>query len=326
MVIPTLRRYGQLARVLDALERQEVPPVSFEVIVASDAQEEDGARVATAIGRRPYVTRQLQASVAGASGARNRGWRAAEADLILFLDDDIQPRPRLLAEHLAWHRRHPEPEVGVLGHVSWSPELRLTPFMRWLDQGLQFGFGGIEGSEASLSQLYTANVSLKRVMLEEVGGFDEHAFPFGYEDMDLGKRLEPLGFRLLYNRAAHADHLHAVTLREWRGTVARIAVAERDFVRRYPDVEPYYFKVLSRPSRTSLPWRLGVPLARVVPPQFPWLGKRVWAAARDSYRRALARSFFAAWDRAEATERASGAREREQPGVGRRRRGATPLQ
>lgn len=298
VVIPTLRRAEQLRRVLRALSSQETPPANFEVVVASDAKEEDPSGVAATLGRCPYPARNVKATVPGASAARNTGWRAAAAELIVFLDDDILPGPTLLAQHLDWHRQNPGLEVAVLGHVSWASELRITPFMRWLDQGFQFGFGSIHGTEARWTHLYTANVSIKRELLERVGGFDEAAFPFGYEDLDLAKRMQPHGLRLLYNRAAEAEHLHPATVAEWKGTVARIAGAERVFVRRYPDVEPYFYKVLARPSETPRLWRRTAPLARVVPRRVPWLGPRVWAAAKASYRRALAPSFFRAWEEA----------------------------
>ncbi len=300
MVIPTLLRHRILRRALDRLEEQDTPAATFEVVVVADAREEDFPAVARAIEGRRYPARALQSDAPGASAARNVGWRAARAPLILFLDDDILALPSLVAEHLSWHAENPEEEVGVLGRVEWARELRITPFMRWLDQGLQFGFGSIEGRNARWSHLYTANVSLKRTLLERVSGFDAEEFPFGYEDMDLAKRLEPLGFRLLYNRAARAEHLHPVTIEEWRGTVARIAASERRFVRRYPDVEPYYYRVLTRPGTISPVWRRAAVLAGIVPPAFPWLGPRVWAGAKASYRRQLAAPFLAAWDQAGA--------------------------
>ncbi|MGI8806222.1 MAG: glycosyltransferase family 2 protein [Thermoleophilaceae bacterium] len=304
VVIPTLRRYDQLSRVLGHLERQEIDPNAFEVVVVSDAKEGNHAAVASAVGNRRYRVRRLAASVPGASSARNRGWRAAEGFLILFLDNDVLPIPQLLREHLAWHRRHPEQEAGVLGHVEWARELRVTPFMRWLDQGFQFGYGSIEGQEARWWHLYTANVSLKRALLERANGFDEDAFPFGYEDLDLGRRMEPLGFRLLYNRAARAEHLHACTLDEWRGTVARIAGAEYRFVRRYPDFKPFFLSQLTAESPQSALQRVTARLAGVVPREVPWLGPRVWASARARYRRELAPHFLEAWDRAFAADRA----------------------
>src|SRR5581483_4554449 len=94
VVISTLGNYGGLRRVLDTYERQTAPAGSFEVIVAVDAADPDPEAAA-----------------------------AAAAPLLLFTDNDTLASPRLVAEHLAWHRRHPEPEVGVLGHVRWAREI-----------------------------------------------------------------------------------------------------------------------------------------------------------------------------------------------------------
>lgn len=302
MVVPTLRRQHTLRRVLDCLERQDVPPDAFEAVVAADAEEADRAGLARLTRGRPYQVRVTSGSVAGASAARNSGWREARAPLILFLDDDVLPEESLVKEHLAWHRRHPQAEVGVLGYVGWARELKVTPFMRWLDRGLQFGYGSIEGVEAGWTRFYTANVSLKRTMLERSGGFDEVSFPFGYEDIDLARRLEGLGFRLLYNKQAKAQHLHAATLDEWRRTVARIAPAERRFARRYPDVRPYYLKVLTRETDSLRALELGAALAGVIPPGVPWLGPRVWTRAAATYRRELAPPFLRAWASADLAE------------------------
>src|SRR5204862_2528736 len=166
------------------LDRQTAPPESFEVLVVADAKEEQPDALEDAAAGRGYAARVVRAGRPGASAARNAGWRAAAAPLVLFLDDDILPEPALVAEHLAWHRRHPEDEVGVLGQVRWADELRVTPFMRWLEHGIQFDYPNIEGTEAGWGRFYTANVSVKRALVERVGGFEEDALPFGYEDLD----------------------------------------------------------------------------------------------------------------------------------------------
>src|SRR3954452_8154751 len=196
VVIPTLGRPGLLARVLDRLDAQTER--DFEVIVVADAAERALGEVDRAVAGR---ARRLQAARPGASAARNAGWRAAGAPLLLFLDDDILPAPGLVAEHVEWHRRRPEPEVGVLGHVRWADELEVTPFMRWLEHGIQFDYPGIQGTDAGWARFYTANASVKRELVEQAGGFEEQRLPFGYEDLDLALRMRDLGFRLLYNRA-----------------------------------------------------------------------------------------------------------------------------
>jgi GT2 family glycosyltransferase len=298
IVIPTVGRPESLGRVLEHLERQEAG--GFEALVVRDPG--DPARY-TLPAQRSFPVRELWRHPPGApeprnvSAARNVGWRQADSPLILFLDDDVLPRADLVAQHLAWHDSHPEPEVGVLGLVRWAPELRLTPFMRWLEAGIQFDYEAIRGSEAGWGRFYTANASVKREMLDRVDGFDER-FPFHYEDLDLAYRMSRHGFRLLFNRAAVGDHLHAVTVESYRRRVAGIAAAERRFVSVHPDVEPHFHRLFREAARHPPLRGRGARLARYVPPWLPWLGPRTWSAADLYFRQQLAADFLAAWDAA----------------------------
>ena len=99
----------------------------------------------------------------GQAAARNIGIREARGELILFADDDIIPTPHLLAEHLRWHDKYPEPGAMVLGFVTWSPELRPTPFMKWMElDGPLFAYGRFSGKkELDFRAFYTCNLSLK---------------------------------------------------------------------------------------------------------------------------------------------------------------------
>jgi GT2 family glycosyltransferase len=295
IVIPTLGRPALLRRVLDRLDRQTAAPESFDVVVAADAKEGELDALDRAVAGRRYAARRLQAQTPGASAARNAAWRAATADVVLFLDDDILPEPPLVAEHLEWHRRNPQEEVGVLGLVRWADELEVTPFMRWLEDGIQFDYPNIVGTDAGWSRFYTANASVKRSLIERVGGFEETALPFGYEDLDLALRMHAHGFRLLYNRAAVAEHVHPMDLAFWQRRVARIAISERQFVRMHPEFPPYFFDMFSAAARDAPAKGLGARLARVVPPSLPVLGPRVWASADAVYKQALAKPFLDAW-------------------------------
>src|SRR5205085_8456418 len=136
---------------------------------------------------------------------------------ILFTDDDILPDRALVQAHLACHERHPRDAIGVLGNVRWADELRVTPFMRWLEHGIQFNYPSIVGTEVTWGYFYTANASVKRAALERVGGFDEQRLPYLYEDLDVALRMHRSeGLRLLYEPRARAEHLHAPDLDSWR--------------------------------------------------------------------------------------------------------------
>jgi len=297
LIIPTLGRRELLRRVLDRLDRQSER--KFEVVVVADATYGQVTELDQLVTSRAFPVRRLQAGLPGASAARNVGWQASSTPLLLFLDDDILPGPRLVEQHLREHARHPAPEVGVLGCVRWADELRVTPFMRWLEHGIQFDYPSIERNGPVWGHFYTANVSVKRELVQQVGGFDQEHLPFGYEDLDLALRMhQDAGFRLLYNPAAAAEHVHPMDMEFWQRRVVRIAASERRFVELHPEVPAYFHDMFSaaaaQPRVASPPERI----LRLVPRSVPLLGPRLWSLADCFYRQSLAAPFLRAWDAA----------------------------
>jgi glycosyltransferase involved in cell wall biosynthesis len=300
IVIPTLGRAPAIHSVLHALGAQRPPLEAVEVLVVIGAEGpgEQIGQLDTAA--HPFPLTVLKAEHAGVSAKRNAGWRATTARLVLFLDDDIVPQTQLVSEHLAWHRSYPEPEVGVLGNVRWSPRVKVTPFMRWLEMGIQFDYGTIAGIEAGWGRFYTCNVSVKRAMLEQVDGFDEQGFPFGYEDLDLARRMADQGFRLLYNERAVGEHLKTETLDGWRRNLRRNAFGEYRFVQQYPEVRPYFYERFRAAADAPTANGRSARLARFVAPEVPWLGPFVWHSFDLVCAQRLAPEFLAQWDAAEA--------------------------
>jgi glycosyltransferase involved in cell wall biosynthesis/GT2 family glycosyltransferase len=297
VVIPTIGRPETLRKTLGALARQTLPAERFDVVVVEDAKSEGG--VEEVVSAAAANVSHARADRPGASAARNLGWRQATGDVVLYLGDDMVGHPRLLEEHLRRHEREAEDWVGVLGHVAWSPEVRVTPFMRWLEKGTQFDFASINGTTAGFGHFYTSNVSLKRAALEAVGGFDEERFPFHYEDLELGYRLFERAFKLIYERGARVQHLHQITLEGYRARMAGVAEAEMRWVELHPDLSPHYRdRMAEAADRPPYQGRTGRRLLRFVPESTPWLGRRVWENATFYYRQQLAPAYLEAWDRA----------------------------
>jgi GT2 family glycosyltransferase len=304
VVISTLGNYSGLTRVLDRLETQDADPGRFDVIVVADVADPEPEAVDRAIGSRPYRVRRLTGTRPGTSANRNTGWRATEAPLVLFNDNDTLGEPQLISEHLAWHHRHPSENVAVLGHVRWAREVQVTPFMHWLDHGMQFDYPNIKGIDAGWGRFYGANVSVKRSLVEKVGGFDAERIPYLYDDLDFGYRADKQGMRLLYNRLAVVEHLREIDLAYWLSRMRQVAHAEREFVRLHPDVAPYFHRMFSDAIAHARVRGRGRRLIRIIPRRVPWLGERVWRSADLYYRQALAPEFLAAWeeDRPEPSE------------------------
>lgn len=298
IVLSTLGNYPVLERVLDGYENQDAPPGSFELLVVSDIKEPDPAAVDAVVGERPYAVRRLTGHVGGLSANRNTGWRAAQAPLVMFTDNDTIPVPSLVDRHLAAHRRHPEEEVAVAGHVRWAKGIKVTPFMKWLDRGVQFGFHAVRSEEGHWAMLYGANSSIKRSFLERVGGYDEERLPYLYEDIDWGYRAHQLGLRVIYDRKAIVDHWRPMTIEAWKARAPMLAATEWQFCQMHPELDPWFYRMFSEADRYPAAGTKARMLARFVPQWVPWLGDLVWERAGLQWRKEIAPHFLRAWEQA----------------------------
>lgn len=284
-----------LTKVLDGYAEQDAAPGTFEVLVVADLAEPAPAAVQEAIGERPYPVRRVTAKVPGLSANRNAGWRAAQAPIILFTDNDTIPTRGLVSEHVEWHRRYPGDSTVVIGPVRWARGINVTPFMKWLDHGIQFDFHSIEGTGASWAHVYGANSSIKKHFLELVGGYDEARLPYGYEDLDWGYRARSHGIRVMLNRNAVVDHWREMTVDHWRARANRLAVSEWTFCQLHPDFPPWYHRLFSEAADAPPQNHYAATLTRFVPRGVPLLGRRVWRRADLYWRQQIGAPFLATW-------------------------------
>jgi glycosyltransferase involved in cell wall biosynthesis len=226
VVIPTRDRAPVLARCLDAVADE----AADEVVVVDDGSTDETAEV---LAERPWARAVRRERSGGRSAAKNTGLGAATGDVVLFLDDDAIAEPGLVDRHREHHRAHPEPHEALLGRVTWSPEVEVTPHMRWLEHGGPlFAFDDIDDpQDVSWRMLYTTNVSLKREFLEP---FDEE-LPI-YEDTELGFRLSKRGLRLRYDPDALAYHLRSETPERTERRIEEVGAAAALLYEKHPEL------------------------------------------------------------------------------------------
>ena len=84
---------------------------------------------------------------------------AARFPFVLFLDDDVVPPPRLVAEHA---RAHGDADNRVVLAPLLEPPVRLLPWVRWECRRLAEQYRAMEAGEWAPTpwQLYTGNASL----------------------------------------------------------------------------------------------------------------------------------------------------------------------
>jgi GT2 family glycosyltransferase len=236
VVIPTRDRSARLRRTLRVLQEQRLDGIDGEIIVVENGSD----RTDPPDVNGPLEVKTVWENSTGVSAARNRGLESAASDLVLLLGDDTPPAAAdLLTCHVELHRRRPEPTYAVLGRIDWDPGGEVTPFMEWLSRaGFQNAYHGLKaGPVSAVHHFFTSHVSAKRPLLLEVGGFDE-SFPFFFEHVELGIRLQQAGVMLDYHPELLVHHDHRQTLAGFVRRMEEVGSAARALRERWPDRTP----------------------------------------------------------------------------------------
>jgi len=224
IIVPTRLRAGYLEVALASIAPQAAA-AGAELIVVDDGPDEATQAVARRHGAR-YVA---HAASKGLNAARNTGVDSAAADLLVFVDDDVEVASGWLAALLAADATA-GPDVGVLtGPIRARLEDhrlrscgREDPPITTQDHGPQ---------DRDVATAWGANMSVRRSAIARAGRFDETRELYGDEQEWQG-RLLAAGGRIRYVAAAALDHRRAgddARLRALAAAAYRRGAASRRF-------------------------------------------------------------------------------------------------
>jgi glycosyltransferase involved in cell wall biosynthesis len=251
VVMPYYKNADTLPECLRSFSEQSHPP--DEILVVDDGDSPTAAAIVEA-HRGPVPVRLFHSKRAGQSGATNVGIRAARSELQLLTCADIIAHPDLVATHIKGHSQFDYP-VGVMGNLPYHPDVKMTFFMRWINMpARQFAFALITDPDRVPPRFcYAPNLSVASKLLRQIDGFDEQ-FVYGYQDTDMGLRLDAQGLRFVYREQAIGYHLHATTVRRYYQRQVAVGVATLKMLRKWPDE-----RSLDRIAKTILRYQAYVP-------------------------------------------------------------------
>jgi GT2 family glycosyltransferase len=154
----------------------------------------------------------------GFAGGCNLAVAQTQAEIVVLINPDLEPRPAFLREIVA---PLTDREVGVVGARLLYPDGRtLQHAGGLLHQPLllsdHLGYGQPDGAQFSRSQdvefVTGAAMALRRSDWQMLGGLDETFFPAYYEEVDLCLRARQRGLRVRYAPEAIALHIEAAGL------------------------------------------------------------------------------------------------------------------
>jgi GT2 family glycosyltransferase len=212
VIVPTHNGAGRLPLLLDALAGQTAPADLFEVLIVDDGSEDETAEVVRASG----FARLLQTPEnVGPAGASNHGLAFARGDVIAFTDDDTVPAPDWIERGAAATSNG---DTVAAGHIelTWKDPPGMAELVDigrgYLDQAnmVEEGYGA------------TANLWIRRVTLERLGGFRE-IWSSQTHDRDLVERAVAAGLCLRYVPDVVVRHPARRSLRELARKEYRLA-------------------------------------------------------------------------------------------------------
>ena len=206
--IPSYNRKELLLATLRSLNRQTAPADAYEAVVADDGSS-DGTVEALADLRTRYRLRWFTQPNAGPAAASNAAAELAENEVLIFLDADQVCSPEMVAVHLETHER--EGNVFVQGLYPLAEGYRSRAASLLYERQLLSALEPIDRPHPASSHMWSAQVSVRRPVWKQVGGFDTSFREYGGEDTDFGLRVAALGVRFLFDPRAFSYHLHHVS-------------------------------------------------------------------------------------------------------------------
>jgi glycosyltransferase involved in cell wall biosynthesis len=201
IVIPTRNRVEYVQRLFTSLYNElKTFDGPAEVIIIDSSDSNNSKLIAAMCEKYGYNFRFLGGSI---SESRNYGVRVAKYPIVLFIDSDCEVVPGILREHLQSYAG--EEIGGVLGSTNFVGKrnwvwraIEKTPFLT--------AFSFAKRMDYTLWGPCT-NISFRKEVIEKIGGF-ETKFPFDRsgEDVDVGLRVNELGYKIRCNPNAVVNH------------------------------------------------------------------------------------------------------------------------
>lgn len=229
VIVSAYDRASLVGELVDALRAQSYG--DFEAVLVDNGSSDDTeAALRRAVGDDPRFRILRLEGNRGPGRARNHGWRATDAPLVAFTDDDCAPEPGWLEALVA---SAADADI-VQGRTEHGRRVEGS-VPNWFDRSQQI---------RSWSRRFeTCNLAIRREWLLRLDGFDERFHIAMGEDTDFGLRAVALGARTAFADEAVVRH-HI-----WAGSF-RLFVQQR---RRYAEVVEL-FKV-NPAARELLPGR-----------------------------------------------------------------------
>lgn len=215
-----------LKRTLLSLFDQTYPADRYEIVLV-DSMSTDGTDAMIEqlkpTCRLNYMRQENQGKVV----ARNRAIKEAKGEYILLTDADIPAERNWIEEHLKAQRQYKNTAFAGQTIRLRSPGVT--------DTELPTRFKPLQ--KMPWSYFLTGNLSIRKDIIMKAGLFDENFKEYGWEDIELGYRLNKMGITLRFLPSALNHHLHPVEKKDFLQIMYKMGKSAIIFYKKHPNLQ-----------------------------------------------------------------------------------------
>lgn len=196
IVIPGYNCAKTIEESLQACLNQDYPQDLYEIIFVDDGSEDNTKEL---VGK--YPVRYIFQKHSGPAKARNRGWKEAVGEIILFTDSDCVPDKRWIKNLV---KNFSDERVGAVGG-SYGIKNQQNLLASCIHAEILWRHHKMHREVKTLGSY---NLALHKEVLIKLNGFDETYLSSSGEDNDLCYRLLEKGYKLIFEPNALVYHYY----------------------------------------------------------------------------------------------------------------------
>jgi GT2 family glycosyltransferase len=210
IIIPTHQRPAYLLDAIESVRKQYFPADAYEILVVDNAANPSSETASLCNSCTAPLTRYIHEPRNGLHNARHTGARAANGEILVYIDDDAVCDANFLTEIL---KPFSDKQVGCVGGRI-LPQFEVPP-PEWLGMFPKWYLSILDDSEGpkEVQYIYGCSFSIRRALLFELGGFNPDGFGDkklwwhrGDGEIGLLRKAQVAGLKTIYTPDAVVQH------------------------------------------------------------------------------------------------------------------------
>lgn len=269
VIVPTYNGVHKISSLLHALEKQTHK--DFELIIVIDGSTDNTLNYLNSTTFDFPSIKIIEQLNTGRAKVRNNGVKFSTGELLIFFDDDMIPLPHCIEEHIKHHLLHPN---TILTGGQIEDEKKCSSDIQFFKLYLSTKWSAPlrENTHEALPKnkvfISAANFSLKKVIFNDLRGFDEQLSDA--EDYDFAVRANQLNIPVFYNYKAFAYHNDPITCKSYIKRQREYVNAKKKLIALKPNLY----------NNTNQEFRLPTGFKKIV---FLFFAKKIWIWTLDHF-------------------------------------------